>query len=121
MFLYEKTKLDCLEICYSCVDRDISGNQFINYEISFEQAFLYDYPQRSDVEKALWCFTLITRFARSGMHTDPNGVLENETRKYLKIVKNFSSQKKASMPSQFFDDAEEAEQYVNWLDHIREG
>ena len=61
MLLYEKTKLECLEICYSCIDRDIVGKRFIDYETSFEQAFLYDYPKLSGVEKALWRFTLISR------------------------------------------------------------
>lgn len=119
MLSYEKTKLECLEICYSCVDRDISVNRFINYETSFEQAFLYDYPKCSDVEKALWCFTLIARFARSGMLTCPNGVLESETRKSLEMVRNLSLKEKDSMPSKFFEDAEETEQYINWLDHNR--
>lgn len=120
MFSYEGIKLKCLEICYSCVDRDISANRFINYETSFEQAFFYDYPKCTDVEKALWCFTLITRFARSGMLTNPNGILEGETRKNLEMIKSIPSEERALIPSQFFDDAEEAEQYINWLDRIRE-
>ncbi len=120
MFSYEGVKLKCLEICYSCVDRDISGNRFINYETSFEQAFLYDYPQCTDMEKALWCFTLISRFARSGMLTNPNGILESETRKKLEMVRSISAEERAFMPSQFFTDAEEAEQYINWLDRNRE-
>lgn len=119
MLSYEKTKLECLEICYSCIDRDISENRFINYETSFEQALLYDYPKRSDIEKALWCFTLISRFARSGMITSPHGVLERKTRKSLEMVKSLSSKEKEAMPSQFFDDAKEAEQYINWLDNNR--
>lgn len=120
MLSYEKTKLKCLEICYSCIDRDISGNRFDNYETSFEQVFLYDYPKCTDIEKALWCFTLISRFARSGMLTNPNGILEGETRKNLEMVKSISSEERNLMPSQFFDDAEEAEQYINWLDRSRE-
>lgn len=109
MLLYEKTKLECLEICYSCIDRDIVGKRFIDYETSFEQAFLYDYPKLSGVEKALWCFTLISRFARSGMITNPNGILENETRKNLAMIKNLSSKERISISSHFFDDAKEAE------------
>lgn len=119
MLLYEKTKLECLEICYSCIDRDIVGKRFIDYETSFEQAFLYDYPKLSGVEKALWCFTLISRFARSGMITNPNGILENETRKNLAMIKNLSSNERISISSHFFDDAKEAEQYINWLDSKR--
>lgn len=120
MLSYEKTKLKCLEICYSCIDRDISGKRFVNYETSFEQVFLYDYPKCTDIEKALWCFTLISRFARSGMLTNPNGILEGETRKNLEMIKSIPSKERALIPSQFFDDAEEAEQYINWLDQSRE-
>lgn len=116
MLSYEKTKLKCLEICYSCIDRDISGNRFVNYETSFEQVFLYDYPRCTDIEKALWCFTLISRFARSGMLTNPNGILEVETRKNLEMVKSIPSEERTLIPSQFFDDADEAEQYIKWLD-----
>lgn len=120
MLSYEKTKLKCLEICYSCIDRDISEKRFVNYETSFEQVFLYDYPKCTDIEKALWCFTLISRFARSGMLTNPNGILEGETRKNLEMIKSIPSEERALIPSQFFDDAEEAEQYINWLDRSRE-
>ena len=116
MLSYSITKLKCLEICYSCVDRDISGNRFVNYETSFEQVFLYDYPRCTDIEKALWCFTLISRFARSGMLTNPNGILEVETRKNLEMVRAISADERASIPSQFFIDADEAEQYIKWLD-----
>lgn len=116
MFSYEKIKLECLEICYSCIDRDIVGERFVNYEASFEQVFLYDYPKLSNIEKAIWCFTLIIHFARSGMLTNPSGVLENETRKCIGMVKKLSSKEKSSLPSRFFDEAEEAEKYINWLD-----
>lgn len=116
MFSYEKIKLECLETCYSCIDRDIVGDRFVNYETSFEQVFLYDYPKLSNIEKAIWCFTLIIHFARSGMVTMPNGTLEIETRSNLMKTKLLSTSERAVLPSQFFDDAKEAEQYINWLD-----
>ena len=50
------------------------------------------------------------------MLTNPNGILEGETRKNLEMVKNIPSEERTLIPSQFFDDAEEAEQYINWLD-----
>lgn len=54
------------------------------------------------------------------MLTNPNGILEGETRKNLEMVRSISSEERNLMPSQFFDDAEEAEQYINWLDRSRE-
>jgi hypothetical protein len=54
------------------------------------------------------------------MLTNPNGILEGETRKNLEMIKSIPSEERALIPSQFVDDAEEAEQYINWLDRSRE-
>ena len=55
----------------------------------------------------------LIHFARSGMLTNPSGVLENETRKCIGMVKKLSSKEKSSFPSRFFDEAEEAEKYID--------
>ena len=47
-----------MDICYGCVDRDIVGNRFIDYETSFGEAFTYNYPWLKLIEKNIWCFTL---------------------------------------------------------------
>jgi hypothetical protein len=54
------------------------------------------------------------------MLTNPNGILEGETRKNLEMVNSIPPEERTLIPSQFFDDAEEAEQYINWLDRSRE-
>ena len=55
---YNQIKLECMDICYGCVDRDIIGNRFIDYETSFGEAFTYNYPWLELIEKNIWCFTL---------------------------------------------------------------
>lgn len=81
-----KIKLECIDLFYSCVDRDISGNRFEDYETSFEQVFVYDYPFISNIEKAVWCLTMVIRFARSGLLLCENASLEQETKKAIEFL-----------------------------------
>lgn len=116
---YNTIKLECMDICYFCIDRDIVGNRFIDYEKSFNQAFTYDYPKCSQLEKAIWCFTLTIRFARCGMLTKKEGVLEKETREFVKRIHSLSKCEKDTLPPELFTDLLEVEEYLNWLDEKR--
>lgn len=116
---YNQIKLECMDICYGCIDRDIVGNRFIDYETSLGEAFTYDYPQCSYLEKAIWCFTLIIRFARCGMLTKKEGFLEEETRKFVKKIRSLSKSEKDTLPAELFTDLLEVEEYLDWLDEKR--
>ena len=116
---YNQIKLECMDICYGCVDRDIVCNIFIDYEISFEQAFTYNYPWLELIEKNIWCFTLIIRFARCGMLTKKEGFLEEETRKFVKKIRSLSKSEKDTLPAELFTDLLEVEEYLDWLDEKR--
>lgn len=91
---YNQIKLECMDICYGCVDRDIVGNRFIDYETSLSEAFTYDYPRCSQLEKVIWCFTLTIRLARCGM-------LEEETREFVKKSVHFLNLKKILFQQNF--------------------
>lgn len=39
MKLYNQIKLECIDICYGCIDRDIVCNMFIDYETSSNNFF----------------------------------------------------------------------------------
>ena len=119
MKYYNQIKLECMNICYACIDRDIVGNIFIDYETSFSQAFTYDYPRCSQLEKAIWCFTLTIRLARCGMLMAKGGVLEEETRKFVKKIHSLSKCEKDTLPPELFTDLLEVEEYLNWLDKKR--
>ena len=116
---YNQIKLECMDICYGSIDRDIVGNRFIDYETSFSEAFTYDYPRCSQLEKAIWCFTLIIRFARCGMLTTKEGVLEKETRKFVEKINSLSECEKSVLPPELFTDLSEVEEYLEWLDEKR--
>lgn len=116
---YNQIKLECMDICYGCVDRDIVGNRFIDYETSFEEAFTYDYPRCNQLERMIWCFTLIIRFARCGMLITQNGVLEEETKEFIKRIHSLSKCEKDTLPPELFIDLLEVEEYFNWIDEKR--
>ncbi len=109
---YNQIKLECMDICYGCIDRDIVGNRFIDYETSLSEAFTYDYPRCNQLEKAVWCFTLTIRLARCGM-------LEEETRKFVKKIRSLSKSEKDTLPAELFTDLLEVEEYLDWLDEKR--
>lgn len=116
---YNQIKLECMDICYACIDRDIVGNIFIDYETSFDQAFTYDYPRCNQLEKAIWCFTLTIRLARCGMLMTKGGVLEEETRKFVKRMHSLPKCEKDTLPTELFTDLLEVEEYLNWIDEKR--
>ena len=116
---YNQIKLECMDICYFCIDRDIVGNRFIDYETSLSEAFTYDYPRCSQLEKAIWCFTLTIRFARCGMLMTKDGILEEETRKFVEKINSLSMCEKDSLLPEIFTDLSEVEQYLDWLDEKR--
>jgi len=116
---YNQIRLECMDICYGCVDRDIVGKRFIDYEISFEQAFTYNYPWLELIEQNIWCFTLIIRFTRCGMLTKKEGVLEKETRMFVEKIHSLSQCEKDNLPPELFTDLSEVEDYLEWIDEKR--
>ena len=116
---YNQIKLECMDICYGCIDRDIVGNRFIDYETSLSKAFTYDYPRCNQLEKAVWCFTLTIRLARCGMLMTKGGILEEETRKFVKKIRSLSKSEKDTLPAGLFTDLLEVEEYLDWLDEKR--
>lgn len=116
---YNQIKLECMDICYGCIDRDIVGNRFIDYETSFSEAFTYDYPRCSQLEKVIWCFTLTIRLARCGMFMTKDGILEEETREFIKRMHSLSKNEKDTLPPELLTDLLEVEEYLDWLDEKR--
>lgn len=115
MKTYTEIKLNCMDIFYSCIDRDVVSERFIDYETSFEQVFVYDYPKKEHIEKIIWCFTLVIRFSRCGMLLKENGKLYEETLKNINYIKSLPTQKAHELPSELFDDLKEVESYLKWL------
>lgn len=115
-------KYQCLDYFYGSIDRMIVINRFLSYEKSFEEVFVYDFPKLSDLEKAVWCFTMIIRFSRSGMILVKNGSLEKNTLKSLSFLKNenwdnleLSADDKEELKS----DILEVTSYLKWLEEKR--
>lgn len=116
-----EVKLECMDSFYSCIDRDICSDRFEDYETSFAQVFVNEFPFISDIEKVIWCFTMVIRFARSGMLLCKNGILEEET------LKSIDFMKKTSQFSEFdgkdlnllMKDLNEVEDYFEWLEKKR--
>lgn len=117
-----KIKLSCMDLFYRCVDTDLSVNLFKDYETSFGQVFVYDFPNLSDIEKAIWSFTMVIRFARSGMLLHKNGDLERETLKSLDFVKNNSELLELNEDdrNELMKDYKEVISYFVWLKEKRE-
>lgn len=87
--------------------------------MKFSEAFTYDYPPLSTLEKAVWCFTLIIRFAKCGMLTSKNGFLEQETRIFIEKIHSLSLSEKDTLPPELFEDLSEVESYLEWADEKR--
>ena len=71
------------------------------------------------LERMIWCFTLIIRFARCGMLITQNGVLEEETKEFIKRIHSLSKCEKDTLPPELFIDLLEVEEYFNWIDEKR--
>lgn len=117
---YNEIRLECMDICYLCIDRDIVGKSFRDYETSLGYAFTYDYPPLNSLDKAIWCFTLIIRFARSGMIISKNGTLEQETRIFIEKIHSLSPSEKDGLPDELFTDLSEVESYLKWVEEKRQ-
>lgn len=116
-----KIKLECMDLFYRCVDTDVAINLFRNYETSFEQVFAYDFQNLSDIEKTIWSFTMVIRFARSGILLHKNGNLEKETLKSIDYIKKNPqlSELNENDRNELMEDFKEVSNYFVWLKEKR--
>ena len=100
-----------------CIDNDIGINSFIDYETSFEQVFTYEYRCLSNLEKTIWCFTMVIRFARSSLPLlSKEGCIYQESVKHINHIKSMSPQEITALPPELLEDLEEVESYFKWLE-----
>ena len=115
-------KLKCMDFFYGYIDSDIHCKRFIDYEVSACQLFVYDYPRLDDLEKIIWCFTIVVRFARCGMRLTSDAALETETLKNIKLFEDIGIDKYDLSPKdrlQIEEDYQEVVQYIQWLNEKR--
>lgn len=102
------------------VDVDVASGYFVDYEISFAKLYTYDFRKLSEIEKAVLCFTIIIRFARSGMVLRTHSDIELETYKAIEYVK------KSRLPelnqndrNELLEDLDEVTDYLKWANEKR--
>lgn len=116
----KEIKLKCRDLFYFYIDVDIASGYFVDYELSFAKLYTYDFRKLSEIEKAVLCFTIIIRFARSGMVLRTHSDIELETYKAIEYVK------KSGLPelnrndrNELFEDLDEVKSYLKWADERR--
>lgn len=116
----KEIKLKCMDLFYFYVDVDIASSYFVDYEISFAKLYTYNFRELSEIEKAVLCFTIIIRFARSGMVLRTHSDIELETYKAIEYVK------KSRLPelnqndrNELLEDLDEVTDYLKWANEKR--
>lgn len=109
-----------MDLFYFYVDVDIASGDFVDYEISFAKLYTYNFRELSEIEKAVLCFMIIIRFARSGMVLRTHSDIELETYKAIEYVK------KSGLPelnqndrNELLEDLDEVTDYLEWADEKR--
>lgn len=116
----KEIKLKCMDLFYFYVDVDIASGDFVDYEISFAKLYTYDFYRLSEIEKAVLCFTIIIRFARSGMLLRQYSDIELETRKAIDYVeKSGLPELNPDEKDEFLEDLDEVKSYLEWADEKR--
>lgn len=116
----KEIKLKCMDLFYFYVDVDIASGLFKDYEISFAKLYTYDFNRLSEIEKTVLCFTIIIRFARSGMVLRQHSDIELETLKAIDYVeKSGLSELNPNDRNDFLEDLDEVKSYLEWADEKR--
>ena len=109
-----------MDLFYFYVDVDIASGDFVDYEISFAKLYTYNFRELSEIEKAVLCFTIIIRFAKSGMVLRTHSDIELETYKAIEYVE------KSGLPelnqndrNELLEDLDEVTDYLEWADEKR--